>query len=319
MHVVAVACPQRVVAGDLATPCEVFGRARSPSGPMYEVRVCAASARVQAEWFTVEVPHRLDALEDAHTIVVPGVLEIEGPFEPELLLALRHAAARGTRIVSICTGAFVLAAAGLLAGRRATTHWAAAPALAASYPDVEVASEVLYVDEDVVMTSAGAAAGLDLCLHVVRRDFGAAIAAHTARMAVMPLERPGGQAQFIDHPAPEADEALQPLLDWIDGHLEADLTVPALAQRAAMSPRTLARRFQAQLSTTPAQWVLRARVRRAQVLLETTSLSVEAVAEAVGFGSSATFRQRFRGQLGTSPSSYRQAFRGPVPSIQRTA
>lgn len=309
MHRIAIACPNPVIPGDLTVPCEVFGRARGLHGALlYELRVCSAVPRVEGQWFAIDVPHRLDMLDWAQTVVVPGVPDVRGPFDPALLAALVRAADRGARIVSICTGAFVLGAAGLLAGRQATTHWAAASALAAGHPELQVVREVLYVEDGPVLTSAGAAAGLDLCLHVVRRDFGVDVATATARMAVMPLERPGGQAQFIVHELPEADEALQPLLDWIDHHLHADLSVTALARRAATSPRTLARRFRAQLDQTPAQWVHFARVRRAQQLLEATALSIEQVAEQVGFGSSATFRERFRRLVGTSPTAYRRAF-----------
>lgn len=165
MHTIAIACPPEVIPGDLSTPCEIFGRVRGAAGePLYDVRVCAPTRRVDAGWFSVDVPYGLDALDDAHTVVVPGVPEVRGPFPRDLLAALSRAHDRGARIVSICTGAFVVAAAGLLGRRRATTHWAAAPALAAGYPDIDVVTEVLYVDEGAVLTSAGAAAGLDLCL-----------------------------------------------------------------------------------------------------------------------------------------------------------
>ena len=309
MHVVAIACPDPVVAGDLATPCEVFGRAVSRGGhPLYEVRVCGASRRVRTAWFSLDVPFALTELEHAHTVVVPGIPDLRGPIDPRLVDAIRAAHRRGARVVSICTGAFVVAAAGLLDGLHATTHWAAARALADAHPEVSVVPEVLYADEGQVLTSAGAAAGLDLCLHLVRKDFGASVAAHTARMAVMPLERPGGQAQFVVHPTPTADDTLQPLLVWVDAHLTEDLSVVALARRAAMSPRTLARRFREQLDETPAQWVVRARVRRAQQLLETTNLSIEEIGAEVGFGSSVTLRERFRHVVGTSPTAYRRAF-----------
>lgn len=310
MHVVAVACPSRVVPADLATPCEVFGLARASDGrALYDVQVCGPGKRIDAGWFGIDVPHDLSALDDADTVVVPGVPDVRGPFDPGLLDALRLAHRRGARVVSICTGAFVLAAAGLLAGRRATTHWAAAPALAAAYLDVEVIDAVLFVDEGSLLTSAGAAAGLDLCLHLVRCDFGTAVAAQAAKMAVVPLERPGGQAQLVAHPLPGDDESLGPLLAWIEAHLTEDLSVASLARRAGTSARTLARRFRAQLDQTPGQWVGRARVRRAQALLEQTSLSVEQVAEAVGFASGATFRDRFRRTVGEPPTAWRRSWR----------
>ena len=309
MHNVAVAVAPGVVPGDLATPCEVFGRARDLEGaPLYALQVCAHPRVVDAGLFQVVAPHGLDVIADADIVVIPGVHDVASSPPADLLEAIRSAARAGARVVSICTGAFVLAATGLLDGRRATTHWAAAAELARRFPAIEVDPAVLYVDDDPVWTSAGAAAGLDLCLQVVRRDHGAVLAAQAARMAVMPLERSGGQAQFIVHELPESDGSLQPLLQWVHQHLDEDLSVAALARQAAMSPRTLARRFRAQTGQTPGQWVHLARVRRAQELLETTDLSMERIAEAVGFGSSATLRERFRRIVGAAPLGYRRAF-----------
>jgi len=206
----------------------------------------------------------------------------------------------------------VLAATGLLDGRRATTHWLAAAELARRYPAITVDPNVLYVDAGSVLSSAGAAAGLDLCLHLVRRDYGAAVAADAARLSVMPLERDGGQSQFIVHVPPLAEGlSLDPLLRWIERHLADTLSLEALAQRSALSVRTLNRRFREQLGTTPLKWVIRSRVQRAQHLLETTGQSVEVIAGKVGFGSASALREQFHRFVDTSPQAYRSAFRAP--------
>jgi len=309
--VVAVAAFDGVVLGDLATPCEVFGRARSTDGrALYEVRICSVAPEVKSEHVTLRPPWRLSSLSHADTVIVPGVDDLDRAFPERLLRAIRRAVERGARVASICSGAFVLAATGLLDGLRATTHWRSAAELARRHPAIEIDPDVLYVDNGNVLTSAGAAAGLDLCLHLVRRDFGAETAAGVARLAVMPLERAGGQAQFIVHEPPTSDgAAIGPLLAWLEQNLRRDLTLPVIARRAALSTRTLGRRFRAQMGTTPALWVAGARVRRAQCLLETTDLSVERVATEVGFGSSAVLRERFCRIVGTSPQAYRRAFR----------
>ncbi|WP_280510086.1 GlxA family transcriptional regulator, partial [Nocardia farcinica] len=218
----------------------------------------------------------------------------------------------GTRIASICTGTFPLAATGLLDGLRATTHWAAAEALARAHPAVTVDPDVLYVDNDGrVLTSAGAAAGLDLCLHLVRRDYGSAVAADAARLAVMPLEREGGQAQFIVAPLPPAPRgsALEPLLIWLQDNLSRPLTLAEIAAHAGTSTRTLLRQFRDQTGTTPLRWLHRARIHRAQHLLETTDHTVERIAAQVGFGSPTTFRERFTRVTGVTPHAYRRSFR----------
>jgi transcriptional regulator GlxA family with amidase domain len=203
----------------------------------------------------------------------------------------------------------VLAATGVLDGLRATTHWLGAADLARRHPSIDVDANVLYVDNGRILTSAGAAAGFDLCLHMVRRDLGADIAASVARLAVMPLERAGGQAQFIEHVSPsEATGAMMPLLTWMEQNLAQELPLPVIARRAAMSTRTLSRRFRQEVGATPAAWLAQVRVRRAQRLLETTDLAVERVAAEAGFGSAAVMRERFRSVVGTSPVSYRQAF-----------
>ncbi|AOW90598.1 MULTISPECIES: GlxA family transcriptional regulator [Streptomyces] len=311
MHTVAVLALDRVIPFDLSTPIEVFSRTRLPDGrPGYQIRVCAERSEVDAGAFTLRAPWGLEGLRDADTIVVPGTATPADPLSPAVRDALRTAAADGTRIASICAGTFPLAATGLLDGLRATTHWLAAEALAGAHPDVEVDPDVLYVDNGQLLTSAGAAAGLDLCLHMIRRDYGSAVAAHAARLSVMPLEREGGQAQFIVHDYPPAPQgsALEPLLTWLRDNLARDLALADIAAHAGMSTRTLIRRFREQTGSTPLQWLHRARVRQAQHLLETTQHSVERIAGQVGFGSPTAFRERFKRTTGVSPQTYRRTF-----------
>ncbi|MEU6772826.1 helix-turn-helix domain-containing protein [Streptomyces sp. NPDC046759] len=312
MHTVAVLALEGVVPFDLSAPIDTFGWARLPDGrASYRVRVCSVREEVNAGAFTVRAPYGLRALAEADTIVLPGVAEPPQQLPPGVAEALREAAAKGTRIASICVGAFLLAATGLLDGMRATTHWYAAGRLQERHPEVTVDPNVLYVDNGQFLTSAGAAAALDMCLHMIRKDFGSAVAAHAARMSVMPLEREGGQAQFIVHDLPPAPSGatLEPLLHWLEDHCDRDLTVDEIAARAGMSTRTLNRRFREQTGTTPLQWLHRARVRRAQHLLETTAHPVERIAAQSGFGSPTAFRERFRRVVGTSPQAYRRSFR----------
>jgi transcriptional regulator GlxA family with amidase domain len=312
MHTVAVLALDGVVPFDLSAPIDTFGWARLPDGRApYRVRVCSVRGEVSAGAFTVRAPYGLEALAEADTIILPGVAEPPEELPAGVAQALRAAAANGTRIASICVGAFLFAATGLLDGLRATTHWCAAGDLAARHPRVTVDPNVLYVDNGQFLTSAGAAAALDMCLHMIRKDFGSAVAAHAARMSVMPLEREGGQAQFIVHDLPPAPSGatLEPLLHWLEDHCDRDLTVDEIAAQAGMSTRTLNRRFREQTGTTPLQWLHRARVRRAQHLLETTPYPVERIATQTGFGSPTAFRERFRRVVGTSPQAYRRAFR----------
>ncbi|HVV08973.1 GlxA family transcriptional regulator [Amycolatopsis sp.] len=309
MHTVAVLALDQVVPFDLGTPLEVFGRT-----PGYQVRVCAAEPQVDAGLFTISAPWGLDALEDADTVIVPGTADAAKPVSPVVLDALRGAAARGARIASICSGTFILAAAGLLDGLRATTHWCAADGLARMYPAISVDPDVLYVDNGQILTSAGAAAGLDLCLHMIRRDLGSEAAATAARFSVVPLEREGGQAQFIPHELPPAPQGstLEPLLDWLQANTGRDLTLADIARHSGMSTRTLLRRFREQLGSTPLQWLHRTRIRQAQHLLETTTESVERIAGLVGFGSPTAFRERFKRITGVSPNAYRRTFVRPA-------
>jgi transcriptional regulator GlxA family with amidase domain len=276
----------------------------------YKVLVCGEAKTLRSHLFKIIAPYGLERVIKADTVVVPGIEDIDAPVSPRVIAALRAAAKRGARIASICSGAFVLAAAGLLEGRRATTHWLAASALANRYPAISVDPNVLFIDEGQILTSAGAAAGLDLCLHLLRKDLGAAAAADAARLAVMSLERHGGQAQFIKHAPPQSSASLASLLRWIDENLHRSITVDDMAGRAATSLRTFNRRFRQQTGTTPLQWLLTTRVRRAQSMLETTHESIERIATLAGFDSAPTFRDRFRRVVGLSPSEYRRSFCG---------
>jgi AraC family transcriptional regulator, transcriptional activator FtrA len=305
---VAIVVYDGVALFELGTACDVFGDA-SGGEPLYTVSVCAATPSVTTDaGLTLGVPDGLAAVRTAGTVVVtPTSMEARVP--PDVLSALRAARTRGARVLSLCTGAFVLAAAGLLDGHAATTHWSECAELARRYPRVRVDPRVLYVDEGDLLTSAGSAASLDLCLHVVRQDFGAQVAARVARELVVPLHRDGGQAQYIDTPMPaQGDDLLGGTVDWMRAHLADDVTIAELAVRSAMSARTFARRFAASTGTTPYQWIARERVRLAQRLLETTDLPVEVIARESGLGSAANLRKHFGRALATSPHSYRRAF-----------
>lgn len=315
MHTVAVLAMPDTIAFDLATPVEVFGRTESGTGQAcYRVVVCGTDPVVTAGPLRIATDHGLDALEDADTIVVPGRNDVATAPPFTAIEALVAAYARGVRIASICSGAFTLAAAGLLDGRRATTHWVAADHFRAAFPAVHLDADVLYVDDGQVLTSAGASAGLDLCLHMVARDYGAAVAADAARLAVAPLHRSGGQAQFIVRNRPAANGIAEPtelhhVLAWIEREAHRDLVLADIATRAAVSVRTLNRRFQTETGQTPMQWLTGVRVRHAQQLLETTSAGVERIGREVGFASPANFREQFRRFTGVSPQSYRNTFR----------
>ena len=316
-HTVATVICHGVAPFEMAVPCEVFGIDRSELGaPWYRHMICAAEDVPirSSQGFTIDTPYGLDEVVRADTVVVPawGAAQLDREPPPALLDALRAAHRRGARILSVCTGAFVLAAAGLLDGRRATTHWMYADTLAARYPEIDVDPDVLYVDEGDVMTSAGTAAGIDLCLHVVRLDLGAEIANAVARRMVVPPHRQGGQAQFVEAPMTSGEpgsDRFASTLEYMLEHLDEPLSVEAMADRAAMSPRTFARRFRATTGTTPGQWLVRQRVLLAQRLLETTDDPVELIALRCGFGTAAGLRLHFRRVLDTSPLVYRRTFR----------
>jgi transcriptional regulator GlxA family with amidase domain len=316
MHSVALAVTGGMSLIEVAAPCDIFGMTRPEiADPWYDFRVCAPPSTQVAGWFRVETPHGLDALVTADTVIVPASHDEDLDPPRELVDAVRAAYEHGARVASICTGAFVLAAAGLLDGRRATTHWLHADLLARRHPRVEVDADVLYIDDGRILTSAGKAAGLDLCLHIVRSDHGSAVANALARRLVVPPHRSGGQAQFIAAPVAEGDDGrLADLLSWANARLDRPLTVTDLAAKACMSPRNLTRRFKAITGTTPLQWLLAQRVHRAQELLETTDTSVELIAERTGLGSAATLRRHFHRTLGVPPDAYRRTFHGQPDS-----
>jgi transcriptional regulator GlxA family with amidase domain len=313
-HLVAVVVFDGVVLTDFAIPCDVFRLAELTDGqPAYELRVCGVRSRASSSCVSLIAAEPLTLLRKAETIIVPGIAHPDVPIPDALVQELRRAVHRGARVATICSGTFILALTGALDGGVATTHWNVAPELARRFPAITVDPDVLYVDRGQVLTSAGVAAGFDLCLHLVRQDCGAEVASRVARMVVMPLERAGGQAQFIVHERPDVPDAIfGPLMSWIERNLRSDLSLPAIARQAAMSSRTLSRRFRAHVGMTPAAFIARARVREAQRLLETTSLSIEGVAENVGFGSASVFRERFAAIVGVSPLAYRRAFSAEV-------
>jgi transcriptional regulator GlxA family with amidase domain len=322
MHRVAVVVADRVKSLELAIPGQVFGTAHSQEKaagavfgePLYEVVMCGERSdlvvcgRGGVELFRMTTPHDLTDAMTADTLVVPGTRTDITPSD-EVIDVIRQAHSRGARIASICCGAYVLAAAGLLDGRRATTHWTSAADFARRFPLVEVDPSVLFVDHGDVLTSAGAATGLDLCIHMVRNDFGAAVAAETARHIVIPPQRDGDQAQFIVHREPSDDSgSLEPTMRWLRDRIGEPLTLADIAQHAAVSPRTLNRRFREQTGMTPLQWLLTQRVRHAQELLETTALAVEDIARHCGFGTAINLRQHFTRRVHMSPLAYRRAF-----------
>ena len=308
-HVVALALPS-VILLDLAAPAHLFGHCGED-----RYRFTLAGVRsgpvTTSTGFAVSTQGGLAALRDADTIVVPGTDDLSPSADVRrAAAALRRAHGRGARIVSICTGAFVLGEAGLLDGRRATTHWHSTGELARRFPGTDVDPDVLYVDQGTILTSAGVAAGLDLCLHLVRRDHGAAVAARLARRVVIAPHREGGQAQFIAGPVDgrAADGSTEAARTWALAHLDGPLPVSRLARQVSMSPRTFARRFRSELGVTPARWVREQRVRRAQMLLETTAEPIETVAQRSGFTDGAALRAAFARRLGTTPTGYRLRF-----------
>ena len=313
MGTVAAVVDQGALTFDFAIPCEVFGLDRSDiASPWYEFLVVAAGdRRVRTQTgFVIEAPHDLAALDGADTIVVPGWVSPAVDPSAELVAALQRAHRRGARIVSICTGAFVLAAAGLLEGRRATTHWLFVDDLQRRYPTVEVDPSVLYVVDGTIMTSAGTAAGIDLCLHIVASDYGADVAAAVSRRMLMPLHRSGGQAQYVDTPVPQAlGDEMTELLAWAVTRITAGLSVDDLARRAAVSPRTLTRRFRQATGLAPGEWLQGERLRLARRLLETSDDSIERVSQNAGYDTTVAMRAQFARRLNTSPRAYRRMFR----------
>jgi transcriptional regulator GlxA family with amidase domain len=302
---------------EFGTVCEVFGIDRSDDGlPSYDFAVVAGEPPpLRSHDFTLHPSCGLDRLEEADLIALPAMADERlGPdmyFPGDLLAALRRAVARGARVLSVCTGAFILGEAGLLDDRRCTTHWRSAEELARRYPAAKVDPSVLYVDDEPVITSAGTAAGIDACLYLVRKEQGSRVANGIARRMVVPPHRDGGQAQYVDQPvAPSCDGTLGDLLEWLRAHLDQPLSVRQLAARANMSERTFARRFVADTGTTPQRWLIGQRILLAQQLLEETDETVDMIADRAGFGTATALRHHFRSWRGTTPNAYRRLFRG---------
>jgi len=310
---VAVLVLDNVAPFELGVLCEVFGTDRVKDGfPGYEFHTCSPDGgpvRTKSGW-TLTPTADLAPLETADLVAVPAY-PLDCPTPPEVADALRRAADRGAYVLSVCSGAFLLAEAGLLEGRRCTTHWQYADELARRYPDLKVDPDVLYIADDNIMTSAGTAAGIDLCLHLIRREHGSAIASALARRMVVPPHRDGGQAQYVEAPVPRTADAptLEPLLSWLVTTLDREHTVESLAARAHMSSRTFARRFRAETGTTPHDWLTAQRVLLARRLLEDTDLGVDAIALRAGFGTAAMLRHHFTRRVATTPQQYRTTFR----------
>lgn len=324
-HLVAVLACEGLAAFELGVTVEVFALPRPELDVerWYEFALCAEKPGPLRAigGFEVCVPHGLEVLDRAATVIVAGVPDVRGDVSQDITTALRDAHRRGARMVSICSGAFVLAAAGLLDGRRAATHWRYAQLLARRFPRVAVDAGVLFVDDGDVLTSAGTAAGIDLCLHLVRMDHGAAVANEVARRMVVPPQRQGGQAQYIVAPVPEVDDdPVAETMDWALSRLAEPLTVRDLARRAHLSDRQYSRRFAAATGTTPGRWLAEARIRASLPLLERSTTTVEDVGRRVGMPAPAGFRRQFSRVMGVPPSAYRQTFRGTeTPTDQRRA
>lgn len=312
---VAVLAYDGVAPFELGVLCEAWGLDRADDGvPPFDFAVCAPEpGRVStSQGFDLHIAEGLERVAQADLVAVPAMPRDQPVPEP-VLDAVRAAHERGARLLSVCSGAFVLGAAGLLDGRRCTTHWLFADELAARFPAARVDPDVLYVDADPVFTSAGSAAGLDASLYLLRKEFGAQVAGAVARRMVVPPHRDGGQAQFVRAQVPDvAADTVAPVLDWLVENLDEDLSVDALARRLHMSPRTFARRFRDETGTTPHQWLSHQRVLLAERLLEETALPIEEVARRSGFGTAATLRHSFSRVRGTSPAAYRRTFADPL-------
>lgn len=313
---------------EVGCACEIFGGPLRPEigFPLYDLRVAAprASTPMRDALFSIGEVGRLDEIDHADTVIVPNRPYVETPTRPVLLAALRRAHARGARLVGLCTGAFTLAEAGLLDGRRATVHWNLAEEFRLRFPAVTLEPDVLFVDDGDVLTSAGSAAALDLGLHIVRRDHGAEIAGHVSRRLVFAAYRDGGQRQFVERPVPAAaDHSLAPVVAWAQQHLNEPITVADLARRGGMSAGSLHRRFRVELGTTPLAWLTVERVLLACRLIEQGSHGLESVARQSGLGSGANMRALFKRHVGISPMDYRRRFAdrppGPVGRAERRA
>jgi AraC family transcriptional regulator, transcriptional activator FtrA len=319
LHKVAVIALDRVAPFELGVACEVFGTDRSADGfPLYDFAVCTADGRpVRTSAGFDVVPHAdLGPVEEADLVIVPAYSDRGVPAPASLLAALHRAADRGAQLLSVCSGAFLFGEAGLLDGRRCTTHWKYVDELQRRFPLAEVECNSLYVTDGNVLTSAGTAAGIDACLHLVRREHGSALATRLARRMVVPPHRDGGQVQYVETPIPRTPDAptLEPILSWLIGNLDKQVTVDDLAERAHMAARTFARRFRAETGTTPHDWITNQRVLLARRLLEETDLGVEAIAVRSGFGDAATMRHHFARRLHATPQAYRGTFRDRAPA-----
>lgn len=317
MQSVVVVLPSDPVLFDFSAVWSVF--ALCPPG-LYGLRTCASTRGPVTvhDRMALTVESDLGALDAADLVIVPGVMDYERPQPAVLLQALRRARARGARVASVCTGAFVLAQAGLLDGRRATTHWARAELLARRFPKVTVDPKVLYIDEGEILTAAGVTASIDLCLHILRSDHGTALANRVARHLVFGPHRSGGQAQYIKRPLePARSLSLEPTRAWLLDQLERPVTVPEMASHACLSVRAFARRFQEETGTSPHQWLILQRLQRARALLEDSDLPVEQIATRCGFGSALSFRQHFRRHVGACPTDYRRTFRRGSSDAER--
>ena len=314
LHSVAVLLQEPVALFEYGVLAEVFGIDRVDEGiPAFDYRVCAEvpGPLDSGNGTTVTAAHPLASVADADLVAVPASSSARTP-SPAVVQVLRDAVDRGAWVMSVCSGAFTLGAAGVLDGRKCTTHWQHAAELAAAHPLAQVDPDVLYVRDGTVITSAGTAAGIDAALYLVRTELGSAVATTIARRMVVPPHRDGGQAQYVDTPLPCDADTLAPLLAWMVENLEEELSVPDLAARAFVSERTFARRFRAETGTTPAAWITRQRVVRAQEMLERSDASIEEIARLCGFGTAAVLRHHFARTLGTSPQAYRRTF-APAP------
>jgi AraC family transcriptional activator FtrA len=310
MHTVAILTTGNLLHFEFGVAYELFGNRPSDvtEADWYRVVLCGPR-RTTVGPFRVEPDHDLDYLTHADTVIVPALVDVDRPPTPEVIAALRSAHESGARVVSLCTGAFVLGAAGLLDGRQATTHWAHTAELVARHPKAVVRPDVLYTDNGSVLTSAGKAAAVDLCLHLINLDHGAGVANTVARRLVTAPHRSGGQAQFVATAMPVGgDHRLAHLLTWVQQRLDEPLTVTDMARKANTSPRNLGRQFRSATGQTPIQWLLTQRVRRAQALLETTDATIESVALSAGMGTAATLRRQFKRTVGVPPDSYRRSF-----------